>query len=243
MFTAKLYQALTHARTSTGTDLWSSARTYLEGIGPLLDSGRLGAVLMQFPHAFHDEPGSRRHLALLAEMLPGLPLVAEFRHRSWDNEGATEFLKSLGVGFCSIDQPALGSTLPPTEHVTSRVAYIRLHGRNAANWFARRGRAAEPATGREAGSARYDYYYSPAELQPWVDRARRMAERAEEVFIIANNHYRGKGPANTLMVKSALVSRRVRVPADLVAAYRDLKDVAEPVEVRAARRPRQGRLF
>src|SRR2546422_7384800 len=44
---------------------------------------------------------------------------------------------------------------------------------------------------------------SMAELLPWVDRARRMEERAEEVFVIANNHYRGKGPANALMVKSA----------------------------------------
>ena len=266
LFTAKLYRALTHAGTSpmaletlTGeprasrnpspaemfddVDLRAEARIFLAGIDPLLGSGRLGAVLMQFPHGFHDRLDNRRHVARLVDLLPGLPLVAEFRHRSWDNDGALVFLKELGVGFCNIDQPSLGSTLPPTEHVTSRIAYVRLHGRNAGNWFARKEKAGAPAGGREAGSARYDYLYSMAELVPWVDRARRMEERAEEVFVIANNHYRGKGPANALMVKSALASRRVRAPAGLIAGYAHLKDVAVPVEVRAAKSPRQARLF
>jgi len=263
LFTAKLYQVLTHARTSSlsvgrgaeaarsrdqarsgdraADDLQGEARAYLEGIRPLSESGRLRAVLMQFPHAFHDTTGNRAHLALLAEILPGLPLVAEFRHRSWDNEGALAFLKSLGVGFCNIDQPELGSTLRPSEHVTSPVAYIRLHGRNARSWFGRE--RGESLPERPAGSARYDYFYSMAELQPWVERARRMSAGAEEVFIIANNHYRGKGPANAFMLKSALGARPVRAPADLVAAYPDLREVAEPVESRAGRRPRQGRLF
>jgi uncharacterized protein YecE (DUF72 family) len=242
-FTAKVDRALTHATTSAEVDLPSEARAYLAGIGPLLAAGRLGAVLMQFPQALHDRPENRRHVARLAGILPGLPLVAEFRHRSWDSQGALAFLRELGVGFCNIDQPALGSTLPPTEHVTSRIAYIRLHGRNAGNWFSRRDRVGGAAVQRGSGSARYDYLYSMAELRPWADRARRMAERAEEVFIIANNHYRGKGPANALMMKSALSSRRGRAPADLVAAYPDLKEVTEPVVIRAGRTPKQGRLF
>ena len=262
LFTAKLYQVLTHARTSSlsvgrraeaarsrtrarsgagAGDLPGQARIYLEGIRPLSESGRLRAVLMQFPHAFHDTTGNREHLALLVELLPGLPLVAEFRHRSWDNEGALSFLRSLGVGFCNIDQPELGSTLRPSEHVTSPVAYIRLHGRNARSWFGRE--RGESLPERPAGSARYDYFYSMAELQPWAERARRMSAGAEEVFIIANNHYRGKGPANAFMLKGALGAGRVRAPADLVAAYPDLQKVAEPVESRAVRRPRQGRLF
>jgi uncharacterized protein YecE (DUF72 family) len=249
IFTAKLHRSLTHAggpSMKPGTaeaDLPAEARSYLDGIRPLLGSRRLGAVLMQFPHAFHDRPASRRHVERVVELLPDLPLVAEFRHRSWDNQGALVFLKELGVGFCNIDQPSLGSTLPPTEHVTSRIAYVRLHGRNAANWFVRKEKGGEPAARRETGSARYDYLYSMAELLPWVDRVRRMAESAEEVFIIANNHYRGKGPANALMMKSVLASRRVRAPADLAAAFPDLKEMTEPVEVPAARSPKQGRLF
>src|SRR3989442_414985 len=213
VFTAKLFHTFTHARTSsparkrfsatrlpTGpesataippaeVDLKSEARTYRIGIEPLLESGRLGAVLMQFPQAFHDRPDSRTHLKTLAETLPGLPLVAEFRHRSWDNDGALAFLRDLGVGFCNIDQPSLGATLPPTAHLTSPVGYVRLHGRNAANWFGHGDRGKAAGIGPRSGSARYDYFYSMGELRPWVERARSMAERAEEVFIIANNHY------------------------------------------------------
>ncbi|HEV8702553.1 MAG TPA: DUF72 domain-containing protein [Candidatus Polarisedimenticolia bacterium] len=254
-FTAKLFQIFTHAPSGSLTlrdraagasgdlDLRGEARTYLAGIAPLLEARRLGAVLMQFPQAFHDRPESRAHLETVARLLPGLPLVAEFRHRSWDNAGALAFLRNLGVGFCNIDQPALGGTLPPTAHVTSRVAYVRLHGRNAANWFRETGRGPGPHPTASPVAARYDYLYSMEELRPWVERIRSIAAGAEEVFVIANNHYRGKGPANALMIKSSLSMGSVKAPAGLVAAYTDLKTMAEPVEAPRARSPRQGRLF
>ena len=265
-FTAKLYQAFTHSRTSSLTrrrsspstramrqesaaatrtaevDLHAEARTYMAGMEPLLNSGRLGAVLMQFPQAFHDHPDNRSHLQSVAGILPGLPLVAEFRHRSWDNEGALAFLRDLGVGFCNIDQPSLGATLPPTAYVTTGIGYVRLHGRNAANWFARGEDRGSPGDERRSGSTRYDYFYSMDELRPWTERARSIAESAEEVFIIANNHYRGKGPANALMLKSAVELRRVQAPADLVSAFPDLKACAEPV-TGSKEPPGQRRLF
>ncbi|HEX9426474.1 MAG TPA: DUF72 domain-containing protein [Candidatus Polarisedimenticolia bacterium] len=235
-FTAKLYQALTHPpRTRVAAsppgrvDLDTEALRFRSGLEPIRAAGLLGAVLAQFPHAFHDLPENRGHLRRLAALLEGLPLVAEFRHRSWDHEEALRFLHDLGVGFCNIDQPALGSTLRPTGHVTSPVAYIRLHGRNAANWF---------KTGGE-GFARYDYLYTFEELRPWIERAERLAERAEEVFIIANNHYRGKGPANALMIASALQRTRLRAPASLTDAFADLRSVAVP----EGRQPVQGDLF
>jgi len=265
-FTAKLYQGFTHTDASSQARLGSSrgaatrppgsitpsiggrfdlrdeARHYRTGIEPLAKSGRLGAVLMQFPQAFHDRPASRAHLDSVVDMLDGLPLVAEFRHRSWDSPGALEFLRDRGVGFCNIDQPALGSTLPPTAHLTSSVGYIRLHGRNAAHWFSRQERSDPGEPSRRPASARYDYLYSMPELQPWVGRARTLAERAEEVFVIANNHYRGKGPANALMLKSALEGRRVPAPARLVAAFREVEACAEPVADGNEARG-QGRLF
>jgi uncharacterized protein YecE (DUF72 family) len=234
-FTAKLYQGLTHGgriagppETAGPPDLEAEAALYRAGIEPLLGAGLLGAVLMQFPHSFHDREANRRHLETLAALLPGLPLVAELRHRSWDHDEALRFLSGLGIGFCNIDQPAVGATLRPTGHLTSRIAYIRLHGRNAENWF-------KPAA--EAAS-RYDYLYSIEELMPWAERAQRLAERAEEVFIIANNHYRGKGPANALMLKSVLSRARVKAPSGLLDAYKGLRDYAAAGEA-----PAQGRLF
>jgi uncharacterized protein YecE (DUF72 family) len=240
MFTAKLHQGFTH---TPSIDLDAGARAYLAGVDPLLQSGRLGAILMQFPHSFHDRPDSRERLSRVVAHLPGLPLVAEFRHRSWDNEGALALLRDLGVGFCNIDQPALGSTLPPTGHVTSRIAYVRLHGRNARNWFAGEGARPEPQSSRDSGSARYDYLYSMQELRPWEERVRRLAGSAEEVFVIANNHYRGKAVANALMLKKALSGRRVEAPAGLIAAYPELADAADPLKPSAREAPKQGRLF
>lgn len=236
-FTAKLFQALTHGGRAPGAAPEAPATVYmkteadrfLEGIDPLLSAGLLGAVLMQFPQSFHDRAPSREHLEALAGLLRGVPLVAEVRHRSWNHDDALRFLAGLGIGFCNVDQPRIGATLPPTAHATTSLAYVRLHGRNAANWFNTRGGPA----------SRYDYLYSMEELAPWVERALGLADRAEEVFIVANNHYRGKGPVNALMLKAALTRRRVPAPADLVAAYPSLGKMTKP----PAGGPVQGRLF
>jgi uncharacterized protein YecE (DUF72 family) len=237
-FTVKLFRDLTHldlpregASTQMAVDaLQREADRFRQGVEPLAAAGRLAAVLAQFPHRFHDRDESRRHLERLARLLSGLPLVAEFRHRSWDHEEPLRFLHGLGVGFCNIDQPPVAGTLRPTGHVTSPVAYIRLHGRNADAWF----RQGDPP------HARYDYLYSGEELRPWAERAGRLSERAEEVFIIANNHYRGKGPANALMLKSMLTQTRVKAPASLARLYKELAAVAVPEDISA---PRQRRLF
>jgi uracil DNA glycosylase len=60
------------------------------------------------------------------------------------------------------------------------------------------------------------------------------------VLIIANNHYRGKGPANALMLKSMLTQTRVKAPASLARLYKELAAVAVPEDKSA---PRQRRLF
>lgn len=212
-----------------GGDLAAAAEMFREGIDPLVRAGRLLAVLMQFPQSFDRRPRHREHLEALASLLRGLPLVAEFRHRSWDGEAVLDDLRRWGVGFCNIDQPSLGATMPPTSHATSSIAYVRLHGRNARNWFRRSARPFE----------RYDYLYSMEELDPWVRRIEDLAGAVQQVVVIANNHYRGKGPANGLMMKSALERRRVEAPSTLVEAYPAL----EGRVVAKRRSPVQGRLF
>jgi uncharacterized protein YecE (DUF72 family) len=231
-FTAKLFRDLTHGERdheAMADDLEEAVAAYRIGLLPLVEAGLLGAVLLQFPQRFHDRPEARRHLERLAQLLRGLPLVVEVRHRSWDHDDALRFLHDLGIGFANIDQPALPSTLRPSGHVTSPVAYVRLHGRNAAGWF----RTPENRN-------RYDYFYSEEELRPWAERIGRLADGAEEVFVIANNHYRGKAPANALMLKAMVEQKHVRAPADLVRTHRDLAPLAT-AEGRA--RPVQGTLF
>ncbi len=257
-FTAKLHRSLTHPEAgiagpnrgrsgrdgggprdrnaaaqdspaSAGGGLAAAAEMFRDGIEPLVRAGRLLAVLMQFPQSFDLRPRHREHLEILASLLRGLPLVAEFRHRSWNGKEVLDDLRRWGVGFCNIDQPSLGATLPPTSHATSSIAYVRLHGRNARNWFRR---SAQPFE-------RYDYLYSMEELDPWIRRIEELAGAVEQVVVIANNHYRGKGPANGLMMKSALERRRVKAPSTLVEAYPSL----EGRVVASRRSPAQGRLF
>jgi uncharacterized protein YecE (DUF72 family) len=231
-FTAKLFRDLTHGERdhqAVADDLEEAVAAYRIGLAPLVEAGLLGAVLLQFPQRFHDGPEARRHLERLARLLFGLPLVVEVRHRSWDHDDALRFLHDLGVGFANIDQPALPSTLRPSGHVTSNVAYVRLHGRNAALWFR-----------TPAERNRYDYFYSEEELRPWAERIGRLAEGAEEVYVIANNHYRGKAPANALMLKAMVEQKHVRAPASLVRTHRDLAPLATAC---GRARPVQGNLF
>ena len=77
------------------------------------------------------------------------------RHRSWEDADVRQQLRERGVGWCLVDQPPAGSqTIPPLPWVTADVAYLRLHGRNTADWF-------RPDAGRDA---RYDYLYDAEQL-------------------------------------------------------------------------------
>jgi uncharacterized protein YecE (DUF72 family) len=201
-FTAKLWQKFTH---EAGAFDAGDVRTYLASIEPLRQAGLLGAVLAQFPWSFSDSEESRGRVRKIREAFPDLPMVVEVRHASWG--AAPEFLSEEGLGFCNIDQPSRG--LSETAHVTSKVAYVRLHGRNREAWFNPRSSVAE----------KYDYLYSPEELEPWAKRIRKMAEKAERIFVIANNHYQGKAVANALQVKSMLSGGAVEAPAGLEKRY------------------------
>ena len=148
----------------------------------------------------------------LFESFHAYPLVVEVRHSAWAKEEFFGFLRSRGVGFCNVDQPLVSRSLGPTDVATSPVGYVRLHGRNAKEWFRKEARPA----------ARYDYLYSEEELLPWVERVQQIAQQATDVFIIANNHYRGKGPMAALTLRSMLTGKRVAAPPELVAAYPEI---------------------
>jgi uncharacterized protein YecE (DUF72 family) len=226
-FTVKAWRALTHDEPAAGVgDLRRSAAEFRARLPPLSSSGRLGAVLLQFPFRFRADASGWRRLETLVEALRELPLAAEFRRREWAEASALERLRALGVGFCNIDQPDLPGNLPPGRHVTARLGYVRLHGRNAADWF-------REGTGRDA---RYDYLYSPEEIAEWAGRVRAIAAAgAEEIFVIANNHYRGKAACNALELRRALEDPAAVAPEPLREAFPRLGPGGRPSP--------QGRLF
>jgi uncharacterized protein YecE (DUF72 family) len=165
-------------------------------------------------------------LKRLADDFGVFPMAVEVRHDSWDCPEAREALRTLGVGCCNIDQPALDHCIGPGVHVTSPIGYVRLHGRRRDTWFAAN---AEP-------HERYDYLYSPSELTPWAERVRQVADEADTVFVFGNNHFLGKGPANALQLRSMVRDEPVPAPQSLRSRYPDLRPftVARPGDDRTA---------
>lgn len=223
-FTVKLPRSFTHAgvrvpgTVDPTTNLDEDEARFRAAIAPLLGADRLGAILVQFPQSFHAMPHERMVLEAILDRFSGLPLVAELRHAGWGSTETAALLRSRGVGFCNIDQPALASTLRPTSLVTGPIAYVRLHGRNASAWF-------REGAGRDL---RYDYLYSVRELEPWIDSIRTIAEEGSDTFAITNNHFRGKGAVNALQIKAALEGGLITVPDPLLAAYPVLAPIAKP---------------
>ncbi|MBI4479459.1 MAG: DUF72 domain-containing protein [Acidobacteria bacterium] len=221
-FTAKLYRRFTHERDASAAE----EREFKEGIAPLMDAGKLGALLLQFPWSFKNAPENRQYLAGLLLRFHDYPLVVEIRHASWvmfgvmseNKPDVLHLLEEYRAGFCNLDQPVIGRSLAPTENVTAPIGYVRLHGRNYASWFA-----------ESAGvDLRYDYLYSREELEEWQGRIESIAARSQDTYVIVNNHYQGKAVANAIQLRSMTEDKRFSIPPPLLARYPQLSPCAAP---------------
>jgi uncharacterized protein YecE (DUF72 family) len=231
IFTAKLHRSFTHSPlavmepTSAATIKPSDEdeRRVREGLDALAASGKLGALLMQFPVSFKNTSLNREYLDTLLRQFIEYPCVLEVRHASWNNPEILEGFRRHNVAFCNIDQPLMGRSLEATEHVTAPLAYVRLHGRNYDHWF----EAEQPHD-------RYNYLYSEAELRGWKDKIERMAHKAEITYVIANNHFEAKAGVNALQLGHMLTGRRQKAPPALLNHYPDLKAIADPLPEEAS---------
>jgi len=216
LFTAKLWQGFTHQRTAVHA---VEERAFREGIAPLREAGRLGALLVQFPWSFRLTDDNRAYLETLLTRFEDFPLAVELRHGSWMRDEIVEMLSRRKAGFCNIDQPALRDALTGTTVQTDGPGYVRLHGRNRDAW-------SRPDAGRDA---RYDYLYNAEEIASWGAKidAMQKTSRGRDLFVIANNHYRGQAPANALEMIALLTGKKVPVPPGLEHAYPHLAAIAD----------------
>jgi len=215
VFTAKAHRSWTH---DPAADLAVAVPETLSGLSPLREAGVLGAVLVQFPHRFHRDRESVERLERMLDLTVGWPVVVEVRHDSWLADEVDPWLRRRDVGWCVVDQPRVGRAAAARPRVTSSRSYLRLHGRNVADWF-------REGAGRDA---RYDYLYSPGEVRDLAGLARSLAESAEELFVVQNNHFRGKALVNALQMKHLLEEVAPTAPAELVRSYPGLAgDVVE----------------
>lgn len=201
-FTVKANRGMTH-ETGEDPDVFSKFRHALR---PLLDHGKLGCVLAQFPWGFKNNPKNRAYLEVLARNMEGLDTVVEFRNSEWDSDETVELLEELGLGYCCVDEPRMKGLVSPRIAVTSDTGYVRFHGRNYRAWWGRE---------REAWE-RYDYLYSEEELREWRPKVESIAEKSDRVYVIFNNHYKGQAPTNARMfeemLRSTLGDQVFRVP-------------------------------
>lgn len=220
VFTAKLHRGFTHR--PPGEWAIEDRVVFSEGLRPLRQAGRLAAVLAQFPFFFDARHEHLLHLRAIFDAFAELPLVVELRHRSFDRAEILERLHARGISWCVTDQPQSATSLAFDPRITGPIGYVRLHGRNAAAWFA-----------KDAGrDAKYDYLYSRDELATLLPVIRQLVDRTERTIVIANNHFQGKAPANALELKAALEGSRVSVPDTLAAAYPRLRSIASDPDAR-----------
>lgn len=227
LFTAKLYRAFTHspiavmeptsAATIRPTD--EDEIQTREGLDALAGEGKLGALLIQFPVSFKNTSLNREYLERLLRQFIEYPRVVEVRDSSWDNPETLALFAQKNVAFCNIDQPVLGKSLAPTEHVTAPLAYVRLHGRNYDQWFDSDNR-----------NDRYNYLYKEKELEGWKERIESVAHKAQTTYVITNNHFESKAGVNAIELKSMIAGKRVPAPPSLIQKYPELRKFADPVE-------------
>ena len=208
-FTAKIFQGFTHEKEQPG-DL----KKFLDVIQPMVESGRLGALLAQYPAAFKYVPENVERLDHLVDAFRNYPLTVEFRHRSWIVESVKQWLESKQVSYCNVDEPVFRHHVKPSAEVTGPIGYVRLHGRNYASWYS------------GSRDERYNYLYSEEELDQWVPRIEEMGKKAKDIYVIGNNHFRGQAPSNILQLKSKTIQGPVDVPESLMKSFPQLKKIA-----------------
>jgi uncharacterized protein YecE (DUF72 family) len=226
LFTVKLGRRFTHERSLGGSEI----AHFKEGLWPFYRARKLGCVLMQFPWSFRFTEENRAFLIALRRAFHEFPLVAEMRHSSWLHEEALGTLIDFSIGFANIDQAPYTKGMPPASLLTSRIGYVRLHGRNPQHWEREFGRPTKAA-------AAHDYLYSAKELQEWRQRIEQLQQHAATTFVFANNDAGGKSVVNALQLAQVLGDDRRLAPAQLIEQFPE-----ELADFRAER-PIQDALF
>src|SRR5690606_6839096 len=108
---------------------------FRQGISPMAQSGKLGCVLFQFPWSFRPSRRNYDYVLSLPDRLDYADVVVEFRNNAWARDEVYRYLRERGIGFCCVDEPDLRGLFPRVAVATSKLGYVRFHGRNAVKWF------------------------------------------------------------------------------------------------------------
>jgi uncharacterized protein YecE (DUF72 family) len=199
LFTVKLWQKFTHPKMykeATGEEAAISLEDvdiFKRSIEPLLKGDKLGALLAQFPPSFRNDSFGQQVVTAVNKLFGQYRLAVELRHRSWsDDPDTAKLLRENNIAWVQIDEPKFKSSIAQELPLTSDMAYLRFHGRNAATWW----------TGDS--ETRYKYLYSSEEIEELANRVRATAGQTKLLFVLFNNHWSGYSLRNAVDMKKSL---------------------------------------
>jgi uncharacterized protein YecE (DUF72 family) len=169
---------------------------FRRGIDPLASAGKLGALLAQFPPSFKDSPASRDYLLWLLHAFVDYRVAVELRHSSWsDAIGETlALLNPFGSAWVQIDEPKFRTSIKQNFLPNVQgIYYMRLHGRNAKEWWS-----------HEKSEDRYNYLYTAPEISEFVETLEAARALVGKAYLYTNNHFSAKSVANAAMIKKQL---------------------------------------
>ncbi|MEO3771250.1 DUF72 domain-containing protein [Micromonospora sp. B9E7] len=161
---------------------------FLSALDPLVEAGKLGALLFQFPPWFTIKRANKQYLLEVAKRCAPLRPAYEFRHASWfDGDNADEtlaFLREHQLPYVCVDMPqGHRSSLPPILAATADLAVVRFHG-HSDKW-----------TSKDIHE-KFGYHYSKRELADWAPKLRELADEAGQTHVLMNNCYRDYAQTN-----------------------------------------------
>ena len=226
-FAIKLYQKFTHPEMflkATGHDpsnlAAADADEFRRAIDPLASAGKLGALLAQFPPSFKNDPNARGYLEWLLSAFREYHVAVELRHRSFSDDPKTTLalLGAYGAALVQIDEPKFRLSIRQDLLPNVRTFYyMRLHGRNAQQWWS-----------HEHAEDRYNYQYSAGELRPFAEAAEDAVREVRKAYLYANNHFSAKSVATAATLKHQLGQPLPGAyPAAFVDRYPDLKGLVK----------------
>lgn len=221
-FNALLHRMFTHERRLDMLDV----HRFCESLRPLRDAGCLGCVVMQFPWVFKFTEENKRAFLMLRRAFGQFPLVAEFRHASWQLPEAQGVLIDYKVGYVNVDLPEHIRGAAPSAELTSPIAYFRLQGRNQEIWR-------REWEHREPRFETLEHFYTKPQLEDWEHRIRRVSPYADACYVCFANDADAASAANALEMGAMLGDRKMEAPEALIASHGYVLDgfaVKRPVQ-------------
>ena len=169
---------------------------FLAALEPLRQTGRLGAILFQFPQWFVIGRARKDYIVSVAERVAPRQVCIEFRNKTWmseDNRAETlAFLADHQLPYVCVDEPqGYPSSVPPVVAATAPLAVVRMHG-HSEKWDS------------HDIQEKFRYRYSENELNEWVPKVRSLAAETDTTHVLFNNCYSDDAQVNARQLTDLL---------------------------------------